>query len=95
MTEEINAGYRILKSSIYNGYTTKQGEEVVNRIVIGINSAGAFVTWDCRLNIHANGERYYDYYFGHYFIDENDAYDDYYNRLAERHESMTYHYDIQ
>lgn len=75
--EEINAGYKIIAKETYR----KPDEFTEYQIVLGMKETRCgkeFVTWD---SIKRAGILNIDYFWGHYFSNENKAKADYHERL--------------
>ena len=68
-----NAGYTIRKFEMY-----REQENGENFVVLAENEkTGMWCTWEC-----TNGE---SFYWGHYFDSKEKAFQDYYERLAEKY----------
>ena len=81
---EINEGYEIIAAETY--LIESDGRR--DRIVLGrmeTKHGARFVTWESVIwPVHYLQPR--DYFWGHYFEDENKARADYHRRLLERYE---------
>ena len=80
-----NEGYEIIAKEVYS--TTRSGRQ--EQIALGRNETKhgtMYVTWDCTVWPLKDGSTKTDYYWGHYFDDENKARADYHHRLAEKYE---------
>ena len=80
-----NEGYQIIATETYNA--TRMGQE--SRVVLARKETafGAmFVTWESTAWRLSNGSEKADYYWGHYFDDEDKARADYHRRLMAKYE---------
>ena len=77
-----NTGYDILEAKNY-----KVTDTYTQGICLGKhenqNYPPRFVTWEYTENLKTGK---FTFYWGHYFDSENDAYKDYYTRLANRYD---------
>lgn len=82
-TKEINEGYEIIAAETYN----VMANDKEARIVLGkmeTKYGAMFVTWESARH-PADGET--DYFWGHYFDDEQKARADYHRRLIEKYDA--------
>ena len=81
MSKEINAGYEIIASEIYEA----EPDDTIRAIVLGERKCAdgmKYVTWE---RVKFPGENEYRYAYGHYFVNEpRKARADYHTRLAEK-----------
>ena len=82
---ERNAGFEIIASEVY--HVSRLGQQ--SRIVLGRMETKLgikYVTWESTL-WPVEDHRAIDYYWGHYFDDEEKARADYHRRLFEKYEN--------
>ena len=82
---EINEGYEIIAAEVYA--VTDFGRE--ERVVLGrmdTRYGTMFVTWESQVWTFSDGEKRFDYFWGHYHDDERKARADYHRRLIEKYE---------
>lgn len=81
-----NEGYEIIASETYHVSTITEQE---SRVVLARKETTfgtMFVTWESNALLISQSCKKVDYYWGHYFDDENKARADYHKRLAAKYE---------
>ena len=75
----VNQNYVVLESDMIgkNGVVFAENK----------NAPQPFVTWKCNVETDKNGQKEFNFYWGHYFSDRNVALKDFKNRVAEMREN--------
>jgi len=71
----VNQNYVVLKSAIL------ENKDVV--FAENKNAPQPFVTWRCHVETDKNGQKDFNFYWGHYFYDKSAALKDFKNRIEE------------
>ena len=71
----VNQNYVVLKSAILENKGVVFAENK--------NAPQPFVTWRCHVEIDKNGQKDFNFYWGHYFSDKSAALKDFKNRIEE------------
>ena len=77
---ETNQGYEIIKAETWMEADGRSERVVLGRMETRLGTQ--YVTWESSTDDRGNT----DYYWGHYFYDEQKAKGDYYTRLASKFE---------